>query len=258
MNKKYAVLAVVCLLAGLCIAAAAVLGSRLFGSAQGEEPPLVSEASPSPDAVESEPPETTEEEEVYVSPIDFDALWERNPEIFGWLDIPGTVISYPMVQSATDNSFYLRRDVDGNYALDGSIFVENYNHTDMSDPVTLIYGHHMLSGAMFGTLQQTYSDAETFAECGQITIYLPEQELHYTVCAAVPYDNRHIMLSFDFDNAYGFDLFWESITSVRAISAQFNEEVEVSYGDRLIVLSTCLSGDNTKRYLVAARLQEEP
>ncbi|MCD8375354.1 MAG: class B sortase [Oscillospiraceae bacterium] len=252
MNKKYLIAAIVCLVLAAAVAAAALLGSGLFGSSEAEEPPLVS-VSPSDDDEEEEE-QKEEEEETYVSPIDFQALWERNTDIFGWLDIPGTGISYALLQSAEDDALYLDHDEDGNYSANGSLFTEaTYNSTDMTDPVTAIYGHHMKSGAMFGNLQKIYSDADDFAQYSEVIIYLPEREIDYTVCAAVPFDNRHLLYSYDFESEYYFNLFWSDITSVRAISAQFNDNVEVSYGDHLIVLSTCLSGDNSKRYLVIAR-----
>ena len=61
----------------------------------------------------------------------------------------------------------------------------------MDDPATVLYGHQMLAGTMFGKLQQVYSESNALTEHGDITVYLPEKELHYKVFAAVPYDNRH-------------------------------------------------------------------
>lgn len=261
MNKKYLACAIVCLVIGIGIALAAVMGSGLFGKAEPEEAPLaeqpaagVSEAEPEPAGTPEEAPAESEDG-AYVSPIDFDGLWERNPDIFGWLDIPGTEISYPLLQSEEDDTFYLDHDADGNPSAAGALFTESlYNSKDMTDPMTVIYGHHMKSGALFGNLQQTYSDGAGFAEYSEIVIYLPDRELHYTVYAAVPYDNRHIMQSFYFSSERSYNLFLESIRSVRAISAQHNETLEVAYGDRLIALSTCLSGNSNGRYLVVAKL----
>ena len=265
MKKKYAVCALICLLTGVCIALAAVMGSRLTGGGEPEKPPLAEpSASCEPGPVStsadggSELPEedlTGSEEVAYVSPIDFETLQKSNPDIFGWLEIPGTEISYPLLQSAEDDTFYLDHDVDGNPSAAGALFTESqYNSNDMTDAATVIYGHHMKSGAMFGNLQQIYSDASDFADCDEIVIYLPDRELHYTVFAAVPYDNRHLLQSFYFTSERSYDLCLESIYSVRAISAQFNETLEVAYGDQLVVLSTCLSGNPDGRYLVVAKL----
>ncbi len=261
-KKKYVIWAVVFLVAAAVIAVAAILGSRLWESSEPEEPPLAEETEEPEveEPVEEEPvEEEPAEEEPYTSPIDWDALAQRNPDIYAWLEIPGTNIDYAVLQSDLDDEYYLHLDEDGNYVTQGSLFTQaTYNNRDMTDPVTIIYGHHMKSGAMFGNLQQYYSDADTFAEYSDIVIYMPTQELHYTACAAVPYDNRHILYSYnDCQDEDSFHEFWESISSVRAISAQFNEDIDVSYGDHLLVLSTCLAGDNTHRYLVIGRLDEE-
>ena len=141
-----------------------------------------------PPAVDSTPDSTADgaSEPDYTSPVDFAALRERCGDIYAWLDIPDTDISYPVVQNA-DDTYYLTRDIDGNYAAEGSLFTESaYNGTAMDDPVTVIYGHRMNSNVMFSTLQKTYSDPDSFASHREIVLYLPEQEIHAQVFAAVP------------------------------------------------------------------------
>ena len=51
----------------------------------------------------------------YESPVDFASLWEVNQDVYAWLDIPGTEISYPVVQHPEVDEYYLRRDLEGNY-----------------------------------------------------------------------------------------------------------------------------------------------
>ena len=156
-------------------------------------------------------PYVAEPEPAYVSPIDFASLQERCPDIYAWLEIPDTDISYPVAQNA-DDTWYLTRDIDGNYSSDGTLFTESaYNGTDLTDPATVIYGHRMNSGAMFGTLQKTYSDPESFEAHREIVLYLPDQEIHATVFAAVPYDNRHILYNYDFDDQRMTRLFLNSV-----------------------------------------------
>lgn len=84
-----------------------------------------------PPAVDSTPDSTADgtSEPDYTSPVDFAALRERCGDIYAWLDIPDTDISYPVVQNA-DDTYYLTRDIDGNYAAEGSLFTESaYNGT---------------------------------------------------------------------------------------------------------------------------------
>jgi len=88
-------------------------------------------------------------------------LREQNPDIVGWITVPYTNIDYPIVQ-AKDNAYYLRRDLNGNIAKPGTIFMDCRCASDGSG-YSIIYGHNMKSGAMFGTLarfeEKTFFDA---------------------------------------------------------------------------------------------------
>jgi len=192
--------------------------------------------------------------QVSQSEIDFTALQKKNADIYGWLTIPGTEIDYPVVQNEKDDSYYLTHSADRKEDSDGALFTEHaYNRADFSDRVTVIYGHHMKSGAMFGNLQQIYTDA--FEEHRDITVYTPTEELHYQVFAAVPYSNRHILYYYDaFRMQEAVEEFMEEIMSTRSIGATTDPTVTVGEGDKLLVLSTCLQGDNTKRFLVIGKL----
>ena len=112
-----------------------------------------------PDTDVDESFETSQETEPqYVSPIDFDELREKNPDIIGWLSIPDTVVYYPIVRREGDDKFYLNHNADGNSYVGGALFVESaYNGSDFTDPVTIIYGHYMRSGMLFGSLQKDFS-----------------------------------------------------------------------------------------------------
>ena len=83
----------------------------------------------------------------------FDELKAQNSDVCGWITIYGTHVDYPIVQSE-DNSTYLMRNPRGEYSLSGSIFMDYMNQKDFSDFNTIIYGHHMDGGAMFGDFDQ--------------------------------------------------------------------------------------------------------
>lgn len=195
----------------------------------------------------------------YTSPINFEKLKKENTDIYAWLDIPGTEISYPLLQSPTDDTFYLNHSKDGKYSSAGSLFTEHrYNTTDFTDPVTAIYGHDMRSGKMFGKLQELYSDTTTFEELKSIIIYCPDKELRYEVFAAVPYNQNHILYYYDrFRTESAFSEFIDEIYSTKAFGTNFNEDIKLAVGDRVIFLSTCYKGNDSKRFLVLAKLVDE-
>ncbi|MBE6598155.1 MAG: class B sortase [Ruminococcaceae bacterium] len=190
--------------------------------------------------------------------LDFESLYWVNPDIYAWIEIPGTKVDYPVLQSPTNDEKYLTTAYDGTYYVGGSIFTQaTYNGTDFNDSVTLIYGHTMKSGTLFGQLQSVYSNAESFAEHDEIIIYLPGEVRYYTVFAAVPFDNFHIMHTYDFSTEYWYDSFFKRVGKVRSFSACFNKEIIPEYDDRVIILSTCLNEDSTKRFLVMAVCRED-
>jgi len=190
----------------------------------------------------------------YVSPVDFEDLWDMNSDIYAWLYIPGTAINYPILQRHNNDSYYLQHSSEGRSSKRGALFTEEtYTSKDFTDPVTVVYGHRSSSGAMFGTLQSTYSTKDGFEAYRDIIIYLPEQELHYEIFAAVPHDMRHILYYNDFSDPEVFQAFLEQVFSVRSINANIDRSVEVTAEDQLLILSTCLRGDSDQRFLVLAR-----
>ena len=90
--------------------------------------------------------------------VDFAALKAAYPDVVGWLYCEGTPINYPVAQG-DDNSYYLRRDLDGNYAMAGTLFLDYRCSADFSDENSVIYGHNMNDGSMFAVLPD-FSDPE--------------------------------------------------------------------------------------------------
>lgn len=259
--KKRGLAILIAVLGVLCVVCGVLLQGNSTPVTAEPSPSSTVEATPSPTPAEtpepvSSQPEATEEP--YVSPIDFEALQAQNPDIYGWLRIPGTEFDFPLVQREGDDSFYLTHDSDGNESSAGAIFTESaYNSTTMEDPVTVAYGHQMHAGTMFGKLQATYSQENALEDYGEIIVYLPDKEYHYQVFAAVPYDNRHILYNYDFTDSRRYNAFLNSIYEVRELGAVRDREISVTPEDHLLVLSTCLTGNDNKRYLVLAKRQAE-
>ncbi len=185
--------------------------------------------------------------------MDFDNLWEINPEICCWLTIPGTEIDYPVLQSPDNDKKYLSTAYDGRRYISGSLFTEaTYNNKDFNDPVTVIYGHTMRSEILFGTLQETYSSETAFNDLSNVRIYLPGEARDYTVFAAVPYSDIHLLNTYDFSEPYWYNRFFEDVFEIREIGANFHEDIRPEVGDRVIVLSVCFRDDGSRRYLVMA------
>lgn len=198
-----------------------------------------------------------EPEAPYVSPIDFDKLHEVNQDVYAWIDIPGMDIQYPILQHRYDDKYYLDHTIDHVEGYPGSIYTHTVNAKDFTDFNTVIYGHNMEFGSMFGTLKN-YRDQDFFNEHREIKIYTPEEELDYEIFAAVVYDDRLITDYFDDDEEYDRQQYLDSILGNRDINSIIVSDYDVTTDDHILTLSTCIYGEPEHRYLVVAKLIEDP
>lgn len=205
---------------------------------------------------QTEPVPTTEPKEPYKSPIDFESLWKVNTDIYAWLEIVDTNISYPILQHRTDNDYYLNHTPEGRSGFPGSIYTFNVNAKDFSDFNTVIYGHRMNDGTMFSNLH-FYRDESYLQEHRTIKIYLLNKELTYTIVAAVVYDDRLITAAFDFSDPDDCRAYLDSIYGNRDMNSHILTDLPVTEEDHIITLSTCIKGQEDKRYLIVAVLTDE-
>lgn len=189
-------------------------------------------------------------------PIDFDSLQQTNPDIYAWIQIEGTNINYPIVQSPTDDAYYLDHTVEGAAGLPGSIYTERVNSKEFTDFNTLIYGHDMLDGSMFADLHK-YADAMFMQEHSTVVIYTPEKKLTYEIAAAIVYDDRHIMNFYDFSQENQRQAYIDSSYGSRSMSNVIREDVPITVDSHIITMSTCISGQDNQRFLVQAVLKGE-
>lgn len=184
------------------------------------------------------------------NPIDFKSLKEINPEVFGWIYIPGTEIDYPLLQSEVRDDYYLHRDIYGQYKYAGSIYAEYCNSSELTDRVTVLYGHNMSNGSMFAGLHK-FRDTGFFNKHKYFYIYTESRKLKYQIVSAYDYDDRHIMNSFNFAENEVFEEYLSYISNPRSAAKNVRKKLDhkLTVNDRVVTLSTCQnSGDG--RYLV--------
>lgn len=204
---------------------------------------------------------TTVSTELPQNPIDFDKLQTQYPDAFAWIQIPGIEqVDYPifMSQPEEDDNYYLDHNRDGEEDRYGEIYVQKLNYKDFSDPNTLIYGHNMGNGDMFGKLYdgngKQFDNEEFFDQHRTIYIYTPGHILEYEIISAFVYDNRHILNSFNFEIEQEREEFFDQCTNPTSMTKQVIEGAELNYmEDKIITLSTC-TGDDATRYLVVGKL----
>lgn len=197
----------------------------------------------------------------YLAPdmLDFDVLKEYNKDVIGYILIPGTEISYPVLQSE-DNDYYLHHNMDGSKGYPGCIYAENYNEATLDDPLTILYGHNMRNNSMFGTLDE-FRKEEYRQEHPYIIVYLPGEVRVYEVVVATKYTNEHLLsgrFNKEEDGTYTFhgfegdegSLFVQDMADYNA-KGSYADLSRVGEEDEILVLSTC-TGSNM-RYIVGAK-----
>ena len=186
--------------------------------------------------------------------IDFAAAQAVNPDVYAWIWIPGTDIDYPILQSATeDDAYYLNHTIEKKEGLPGTIYTENYNDKNFSDPVTVIYGHNMKNGSMFAGLHQ-YEDRTFFDSNSYIYIYLPDQTFKYRIFAATPFDDRYLLGNYNYNSPLDFGEYLDELRG--SINGQVNMDVPVSQDTGILTLSTCIADSPNERFLVNATREE--
>lgn len=203
------------------------------------------------DVIDEDAPEKQESVEI---PIDFDALWEVNPDIYAWVQVPGTAISYPVVHRKGNDAFYTNHSSDGAYYSGGSVYSEDYNSEDFTDPMTVLYGHNLRNGTMFAQLND-FADVTVFADHPRIYVYLPDRALVYDIFSAAPHSNEHLLGCHDFTNREDFETFYSDLAATKSMGANFRTPLfPVFDKDRVLTLSTCYRPNNQQRFLVMGRL----
>ena len=170
------------------------------------------------------------------------AVYKLNNDVVGWIKINNTNIDYPVLQRKNVADYYISRNIYGNYDAHGSIYVEE--HCDVFNPsdVVTLHGHHMADFTMFQNLYW-YQFAYYFNDHKYIyfdTLY--ERRTYQVVLVFRTNGEPHNIYPFfpfhtynDFEDEEEFDYF---MTSIRKLAVQ-QSNVKVSYGDKLLCLSTC-------------------
>ena len=186
---------------------------------------------------------------VLKNPIDFTQLLSVNSDIVGWLRIRALDISYPVVQGK-DNDYYLHRTFEKTDNFAGCLFVNSYNMGDFTDQTTIIYGHNMKNGSMFGKLKN-FNDPEVFKKSRYFWIFTPDFIYQYRIFSASVVDKTGLTYQISFTD----DEFDQFISRAYSNSVVDNQDVTVTKEDRIVTLSTC-TGDDSTRFVVMGKLAQ--
>ena len=183
------------------------------------------------------------------NPINFEELSAVNSDIVGWIRIRALDISYPVVQ-AEDNDYYLHTTFEGASNIAGCIFLNCYNKPDFTNQNTIIYGHNMRNGSMFGTLSE-FQDEEVYNKSKYFWIFTPDFIYQYRIFSASVVNQTGLT----YQTSFSDEDFQEFINTALRNSVVDNTGLQVTEDDRIVTLSTC-TGDSSTRFVVMGRLAQ--
>lgn len=188
----------------------------------------------------------------YILP-ELQALYAQNQDLVGWINVPGTNIDYPVVQTPGNANYYLYRGFDKKYSSWGCLYVREICDVFTPSDNVVIYGHHMKDNTMFAQLDKYkkkdfWKDHQTFTFD---TLY----ERHTYQVIAVFKTSANIGKGFSyhtFNDAKSEEDFNAFMAEVHKLQF-YDTGVTAEYGDMLLTLSTCEYTLSNGRFVVIAK-----
>ncbi|MBR5515769.1 MAG: class B sortase [Clostridia bacterium] len=179
------------------------------------------------------------------------SLKEINPDIYGWIMVPGTEnINYPVLQGS-DNSYYLNHEYTHGYMQAGSIYADYHCDRDvLRNFHTVLYGHNMQNNMMFSEIIK-FLDKDFFDTNEYVYLYTENGIYTYRIFAVYKTDYRSGYVETGFPTEQDFINF---ANKMRSDSLYVRDGIEFNENSRMITLSTCTNGIQTDRYCIQALL----
>ena len=186
--------------------------------------------------------------------VDFDKLKSVNEDVVGWIYVDALPdISYPIVKGK-DNQTYLHQTCEKNYNFAGTIFVDYENSGDFSDCNTLVYGHNMKNGSMFGHLKKFREDDKLYKQDKYFWILTPERNYRYEIISAYTTGVNSDTYTLFKGPGEEFEKYLETIKGYSEIQT---DDTDLTIKDKIVTLSTCTGNESTRFVVQGKRVDAE-
>ena len=186
--------------------------------------------------------------------VDFDKLKSVNEDVVGWIYVDALPdISYPIVKGK-DNQTYLHQTYEKNYNFAGTIFVDYENRGDFSDCNTLVYGHNMKNGSMFGHLKKFREDDRLYKQDKYFWILTPERNYRYEIISAYTTGVNSDTYTLFKGPGEEFEKYLETIKGYSEIQT---DDTDLTIKDKIVTLSTCTGNESTRFVVQGKRVDAE-
>lgn len=191
--------------------------------------------------------------------LQLEELQKENEEIIGWLEIEGTNINYPVLQTS-DNEYYLTHNYKKEKASTGSIFLDKDFDLINGSSNYLIYGHRNKSGLMFEDLIK-YAKEDFYKEHTKIKFTTNKDDSIYEILSVfysrVYYKSeQNVFRYYYFVNANNEQEYNDFVNNAKKVSL-YDTGVTAKYGDQLLTLSTCEYSQEDGRFAVVCKKIED-
>ena len=186
--------------------------------------------------------------------VDFDKLKSVNEDVVGWIYVDALPdISYPIVKGK-DNQTYLHQTYEINCNFAGTIFVDYENSGDFSDCNTLVYGHNMKNGSMFGHLKKFREDDKLYKQDKYFWILTPERNYRYEIISAYTTGVNSDTYTLFKGPGEEFEKYLETIKGYSEIQT---DDTDLTIKDKIVTLSTCTGNESTRFVVQGKRVDAE-
>lgn len=202
-------------------------------------PPDIQQYGPEDDAAGEPDPNLA-----LLAQLDLESLRAENPDVVGWVCIPDTELSYPVVQGK-NNSFYLNHTWQRAKNPGGSIFMEHTANPDFTDYHTLVYGHRMRNDSMFGTLKY-YKDLDFWREHPCIYVVTTDSVYRYDIFSAQEAGIKEIVYRLDIEEKQLEEEFLQYCIE----GSEIDTGVTPTADQHVLTLSTCTGRGHATRWVI--------
>ena len=180
----------------------------------------------------------------------YGTLYEQNNDFVGWIQIDGTNINYPVMQTPDNPDYYLKHSFENTWSDYGVPYLDEACVIGQSNNL-VIYGHHMSNGSMFCDLE-LYSDPAFCMDHPVIRFDTLSSFGEYEVIAVFRYNTNQETFRYDREvnmDETRFSWFMEQVHAREL----FSTGKDASFGDQMLTLSTCEYTYKNGRLVVVAR-----
>ena len=185
--------------------------------------------------------------------VDFNKLLQKNSDTVGWIEVKGTNINYPIVQT-TDNNYYLHHAFDKSKNDAGWVYMDYRNDPVNFDQNTIIYAHSRYNGTMFGSLKNIlnsswYNNKNNYI----IRLSTPTENTIWQVFSVYTIEKESYYITTNFSTTESYDEFLKTMKK----RSNVNFTATPNTNDKILTLSTCKDNFGSRVVMQAKLIKRE-